>query len=115
MKVSTGNNLKSRAVDALVGRHQSMRAPEAVRLLTGKQGLDLDTEILWPRARLLRRAWHNRPEWQAQVQSCLEAVMACLGWQGVDDTGQDGDGVPEQCAPDEAESSRKRHNVTAVL
>ena len=92
MTVTTGQLLRSRAADALVGRHQSMRAPEAVLSLTRKQGLDLDAEICWRRVRLLRRAWHTKPEWRDRIRANLTAVAERLQWH--DDGGErTGDGI----------------------
>ena len=37
-----------------------MRSPEAALALVGKQGLGVDTEVLWRRTRLMRKAWRVR-------------------------------------------------------
>ena len=74
LNVATGQMLRTKAADALVGERQSMRAPEAVLSLVGRNGLDLDTEVLWRRARLLRRARHARPDWRENVGFNLDAA-----------------------------------------
>jgi hypothetical protein len=80
LNVANGGMLRSKAANAIIGRHQSMRAPEAVLALAGKWGLDICSEVLWRRTRLLRRAWHTRPAWRDSIAQSLGAVIRVLGW-----------------------------------
>ena len=47
--------------DALVGRRQTMRCPEALLAVSGKAGIEIEAVILGRRVRMVRRAWHQRP------------------------------------------------------
>ena len=80
LNVANGSMLRSKAANAIIGKHQSMRAPEAVLALAGKWGLDICSEVLWRRTRLLRRAWHTRPAWRDSIAQSLGAVTQVLGW-----------------------------------
>ena len=78
LNVSQSRMLRGKAADALVGKHQTMRSPEAALALVTARGLDLDTEVLWRRVRLLRRAWYARPSWQQLIQQNYNDTLRWL-------------------------------------
>ena len=67
--------LGAATADALVGGHQTQRNPSVVAALFGDGTLELHTGILMRRWKLLRRAWHIRPQWQAEVFGIMQALI----------------------------------------
>ena len=59
-------------------RHQSTRSLEAALAVVGKEGIDVDTEVLWRRARLSRRAWHVRPASRERIHRDSHATLVGL-------------------------------------
>ena len=88
LNVSQGRMLRAKAADALVGKHQTMRSPEAALALVTARGLDLDTEVLWRRIRLLRRAWHVRPSWQQLIQQDYNDTLRWVQSLHTEDNGE---------------------------
>ena len=103
LNVSQGRMLRAKAADALVGKHQTMRSPEAALALVTAKGLDLDTEVLWRRIRLLRRAWHVRPSWQQLIQQDYDDTLRWVqslhtegNGEGALGEGRSGAGIPSK-------------------
>ena len=44
--------------------------------ISGKAGINIEANILWRRARLMRRAWHHRPEWRGLMTRMLQRIAA---------------------------------------
>ena len=68
--------LQGRTADAMVGRHQTMGCPEVALAISGKAGIEIEAIILWRRARMLRIAWHHRPEWRELMARMLRRSAA---------------------------------------
>ena len=53
--------------NAVTGRKQTQRAPDAAAAMAGTGKTDAGTHLLIRRWRLLRRMWHARPAWREQI------------------------------------------------
>ena len=53
---------------ALVGKHQTQRAPEVATAMGGAGRTEVATHIMLRRWALMRRMWHLRASWRQQIQ-----------------------------------------------
>ena len=78
---SSLRKLPGRTTDAMVGKHQSMRSPEVALAILGKAGIAVKANILWRQARLMRRAWHHRPEWRGLMTRMWQRIASMFTGQ----------------------------------
>ena len=78
---SSLRKLPGRTTDAMVGKHQSMRSPEVALAILGKAGIAVKANILWRQARLMRRAWHHRPEWRGLMTRVWQRIASMFTGQ----------------------------------
>ena len=63
--------LSSACASALTGKCQTQRNPLIATAVAGNGRCEVRTAILMKRWYLMRRAWHTRPKWQAQIRENL--------------------------------------------
>ena len=74
LNASALRKLQGRTANALTGKLQSMRCPEAVLATACKSSIELEANIFWQRTRMLRKAWHARPAWRPLILRMLGRV-----------------------------------------
>ena len=73
-KLEDKRKFASACASALVGRHQTQRAPEVVIAMAGLGSSSMDVTMLTNRWHLLRRAWYLRPKWKRQIMWILQKL-----------------------------------------